>query len=217
MKKLLILLMVCLPLLASCNSLYFSALEKIGIEKRDLFIKRIRAARDSQVEAKEQFKNALEEYRSVVSVEGGDLGRKYDQLSSSLEKSEAIAKEVNNRRIKVRDVAVSLFKEWKSELSDYSNQELRRDSEKKLEKAKMEYASMMASMRIASDKLEPALKPLRDNVLYLKHNLNAKAIMALNAEVVKIEEKVDVLLEELTRSIADADDYVKRMESANQE
>jgi hypothetical protein len=194
--------------------MYFSALEKIGIEKRDLFIKRIKAARNSQVDAKEQFKNALEEYKSVVNVEGGDLESKYSKLSAILDESEKSAEDVKTRVIKVRDVAVSLFQEWKSELSDYSNQELRRDSEKKLDKAKMEYAAMMASMKIASDRLEPALKPLRDNVLYLKHNLNAKAIMALNAEVIRVEEKVDNLIEELSRSIADADEYVKRMESA---
>jgi hypothetical protein len=214
MRYLVLLGLVFLPLLSSCNSMYFSALEKIGIEKRDLFIKRIKAARNSQVDAKEQFKNALEEYKSVVNVEGGDLESKYSKLSAILDESEKSAEDVKTRVIKVRDVAVSLFQEWKSELSDYSNQELRRDSEKKLDKAKMEYAAMMASMKIASDRLEPALKPLRDNVLYLKHNLNAKAIMALNAEVIRVEEKVDNLIEELSRSIADADEYVKRMESA---
>lgn len=213
MKRVTIWLLLVAPLICSCNSIYFSALEKIGIEKRELFIKRIKSARDSQVEAKEQFKNALEEYRSVISVEGGDLERKYDQLSAVLETSEASAEEVKTKVIRVRDVAVSLFAEWKSELSDYTNQELRRDSEKKMEKAKLEYAAMMGSMKIASDRLEPALKPLRDNVLYLKHNLNAKAIMALNSEVIKVEEKVDVLIEELTRSIQDADEYVKRIEN----
>lgn len=213
MKRIAIFLLIFVPLISSCNSIYFSALEKIGIEKRDLFIKRIKSARDSQVDAKEQFKSALEEYRSVVSVEGGDLERKYDQLSAALERSEDSAAEVKTKVIRVRDVAVSLFKEWKSELAEYSNQDLRRDSENKLEKAKMEYAAMMASMKIASDRLEPALSPLRDNVLYLKHNLNAKAIMALNNDVIKLQERVDMLLEELSRSISDADEYVKKMES----
>ena len=215
MKRLTICLLLIAPLLISCNSLYFSALEKIGIEKRDLFIKRIKSARDSQVDAKEQFKSALDEYRSVISVDGGDLERKYDQLSAVLERSEASAEEVKTKVIRVRDVAVSLFAEWNSELDDYTNQELRRDSENKLQRAKMEYAEMMGSMKIASDRLEPALKPLRDNVLYLKHNLNAKAIMALNSEVLKVEEKVDILIEELTRSIEDADEYVKRIENLN--
>lgn len=206
--------LIFLPLLSSCNSMYFSALEKIGIEKRDLFIKRIKAARDSQIDAKEQFKDALEKYKSVINVDGGDLESKYSKLSAVLEESESSATEVKSRVIRVRDVAVSLFQEWKSELEDYSNQELRRDSEKKLEKAKMEYAAMMASMKIASDRLDPALQPLRDNVLYLKHNLNAKAIMALSSEVVHIENKVDILINELSRSIADADEYVRKMEIA---
>ncbi len=215
MKRIAIGLLILLPLVTSCNSIYFSALEKIGIEKRDLFIKRIKAARDSQVDAKEQFKNALEEYRSVVSVEGGDLETKYNQLSEVLERSEATAKDVKTRVVRVRDVAVSLFQEWKSELGDFSNQTLRNDSEKKLEEAKLKYGAMIGSMRIASDRLEPALKPLRDNVLYLKHNLNAKAILALNSEVIHIEGKVDVLLSELSRSIADADEYVQKLEINN--
>ena len=35
------------------------------------------------------------------------------------------------------------------------------------------YDQMIGAMKRAEGKLEPALQPLRDQVLFLKHNLNA--------------------------------------------
>lgn len=198
--------------LSACNSVYFSALEKIGIEKRDLMISRIKNAKESQIEAKEQFKDALEQYKSIIKFQGGTLEDKYQKLSSVLEKSEEKATEVKSRISSVRDVSVALFKEWKNELNQYSDQRLRSDSEKKLQSSKDEYSRMMASMRIAADKLDPALKPLKDNVLYLKHNLNAKAISALDTEVHQIESKVEDLIIELNQAIDDANSYINTLE-----
>lgn len=64
---------LCCLYLASCSSVYYEALEQVGIEKRDILVDRIDDTRDAQEDAKEQFTSALERYRSVVKVEGGDL------------------------------------------------------------------------------------------------------------------------------------------------
>jgi hypothetical protein len=60
-------------LASSCTAAYYSALQTVGIEKRDILADRVEKARDSQTAAKEQFTTALDRYRSVVNVEGGDL------------------------------------------------------------------------------------------------------------------------------------------------
>lgn len=56
---------------AGCTSAYFATMEKLGWEKRDLLAGRVEAARDSQKHAKAEFKDALEQFRSVVKVDGG--------------------------------------------------------------------------------------------------------------------------------------------------
>lgn len=206
---------VCLLILNSgCSQMYFAAMEKIGIEKREIFVSRIKDARKSQAEAKEEFKDALEQYRSIISVKGGDLEKKYSDLSRVLERSESQAAEVKSRVSKVKEVSRALFREWKSELSQYSSEALRRDSERKLDRAQDEYDVMIRSMDAASAKLDPALRPLQDQVLYLKHNLNARAISALDGELRSIEDKVEVLINDLEKAIEEADKYVVSLEKA---
>lgn len=64
-------------------------------------------------------------------------------------------------------------------------------------------------MRLAESRIEPVLKSFRDQVLFLKHNLNAKAIASLRGELVQVEADTDKLISELEASIAEADRFIK--------
>ena len=63
-----------LPILIACESTYYSAMEKVGIEKREILVDRVEKARDSQGEAQEQFTSALERYSALMNFDGGELG-----------------------------------------------------------------------------------------------------------------------------------------------
>ena len=197
--------------LFGCSSAYYSAMEKVGYHKRDIMVSRVEAARKSQVQAKEQFKDALEQFRSVVRFKGGTLEDKYNKLSKALEQSESRAAEVKDRIAAIENVSSALFKEWKAELKKYSNDKLRAQSERKLELTKDKYSKMIAVMKRAESRLDPALQPLRDNVLFLKHNLNAQAIAALDEELITIEGNVDTLVLELEKSDEEADSFISQM------
>jgi len=125
-----------LVLLAGCQSAYYSAMEKMGIHKRDIMVDRVAEARDSQEEAKEQFSSALERFSSVLDFKGGTLEEKYKELKDELDRSEKKADEVHKRIAAVEDVSEALFEEWEDELSQYSSAALRRDSKRKLEETK---------------------------------------------------------------------------------
>jgi len=200
-------------LLTACSSAYYSALEKVGVHKRDLLVRRVEAARQSQAEASTQFQTALEEFRSVVSVPGGKLEEKYNKLKSELDRSEARAKDVRDRIEAIENVSEALFDEWKAELKQYENENLRRLSAKQLERSKDRYSDMIKAMKKAEGKIEPVLKPFRDNVLFLKHNLNAQAIGSLNAEVSKISDNVDLLLRDLEVAMSEADNFIAEMKA----
>lgn len=196
-----------------CNSIYFSTMEKLGYAKRDLMVSRVKAARGSQEAAKEQFQSALQHFGAVVRYDGGSLEKKYDELSSELERSEEKAKAVSARIDAVDDVSKALFREWKGELSQYENDRLRASSEEKLEQTKSRYEQLIRAMRKAEAKMKPVLQPLRDNVLFLKHNLNAKAVASLDAELVTVEGNVDSLIRDLERSISEADQFIQQLDS----
>ncbi len=203
-------LMTVLALLAltGCQSMYYKTMEKFGVEKRDIMVSRVKDARDSQQDAKQEFANALEQFKSVVSLKGGDLEAKYNKLSAALQRSEIRAGDVRSRIDAVEDVSEALFREWKAELKQYSNAEMRRSSEQQLADARDRYQELMAAMKKAESRIDPVLQPLRDQVLFLKHNLNAKAIGSLTDEVAAVGAKVDDLIRDMEASIREADAFI---------
>jgi len=196
---------------ASCDSWYYKTMKKFGMEKRDILVKRVKDARESQEEAKAEFKTALERFKSVIDVEGGELEDKYDKLNKELNRSEDRAKEVHDRIDSVRSVSDDLFKEWDGELKQYSDRSLRAESERELRATRQRCEALIRSMERAQKRIEPVLKPLRDRVLFLKHNLNAQAIGALNAELLTVRTNVDALVAELEAAISEADQFVASM------
>ena len=66
-------------------------------------------------------------------------------------------------------------------------------------------------MRKTETRLDPVLTAMNNQVLYLKHNLNARAIQSLKQEVVKIDKDVDVLLAAIRKSVAEADAFIREM------
>jgi len=197
-----------------CDRMYYKTMKKFGVEKRDILVKRVLDARKSQVDAKEEFKTALDKFRDLVDVEGGELEKKYNTLNHELERSEDRANEVHDRVQAVRQVSKDLFNEWQSELGKYSDRSLRRESERELRETKARAETLIAAMERAEERITPVLKPMRDRVLFLKHNLNARAIGSLNRELVTVSANVDSLVAELERSIKEADDFIKEMNTA---
>lgn len=196
------------PLLACCTTAYYRALETVGIEKRDILVDRVENARDSQTQAKEQFASALERYRSVVSVEGGDLEEIYDRLAAELDRSRARADAVEERVAAVESVAEDLFDEWEDELGQYSDAGLRRQSQQLLAATRADYRRLIAAMQRAEAAMEPVLTLFNDQVLFLRHNLNARAIGSLEAELADIERATQRLIAEMERSIEEASRFI---------
>lgn len=209
------LILACCALLAlgGCQNVYYSTMEKVGVHKRDILVDRVEKARDSQQEAKEQFKDALERYRSVVQVRGGDLEERYESLSAEYEASETSARAVRERIAAVEDVAEALFDEWEGELAQYSNAGLRRASSQELQRTRREYDRLLQRMKAAEKRIAPVLNVLRDQVLFLKHNLNARAISALEGEYRTLQGNVDQLLRDMQRAIDEADAFVRRLQA----
>jgi uncharacterized phage infection (PIP) family protein YhgE len=194
-----------------CQTTYYNTMEKFGVHKRDIMVDRVEEARDSQEEAKEQFQSALEQFSTVLGFKGGDLEDKYKKLKAEYDKSETKANEVTDRIDAVEDVSEALFDEWEDELDQYSSDSLRRDSERKLKATRRQYKQLIRAMHRAEKKIEPVLTALRDQVLYLKHNLNARAIASLQSELVTVESDIAELVREMEKSITEANSFIKTM------
>jgi hypothetical protein len=197
--------------LAGCESAYYGTMEQFGVHKRDILVDRVEAARDAQDDAREQFASALEEFSSVVSFDGGDLEDIYERLNDEFERSEDRAEAVRDRIEAVESVSTALFDEWEEEIEQYSNASLRRDSERQLRDTKQRSDALVSSMWRAESRIAPVLDAFRDQVLYLKHNLNARAIASLRSELGSIEGNVAVLIKDMEAAIAESDRFIADM------
>ena len=120
---------------------------------------------------------------------------------------------VSGRIDAVQDVAEDLFVEWEKELELYSKPELRRASASMLNDTRSRYKQLMASMRRAERSMEPVLESFEDQVLFLKHNLNARAIGALRNELDSIERDTANLIKQMQAAIDEANAFIDSMEA----
>jgi ElaB/YqjD/DUF883 family membrane-anchored ribosome-binding protein len=137
----------------------------------------------------------------------------YDRLDAEFQDSEAAADRIRNRIRAVEDVADALFDEWEDELDLYSNDSLRRDSERQLQDTRLRYQRLLTAMHRAEQTIDPVLDNLRDNVLYLKHNLNARAIASIRGELDTINADVGRLIEAMEAAIAESDRFINEMQA----
>lgn len=208
---------ICLALvLSACGTVQkaqYSALEKVGIHKRDILVDRIEKTSETQQETKEQFQSAYEELASLVNVDDGGLEKKYKRMAKAVSASESQAKELESRIKSVNEVATALFKEWQEELNEYQSANLRRASEENLNSTKQRYSVIYKKMQSSQARVEPVLKVLQDNTLYLKHNLNARAVSSLSSEVLNIEDKVTLLIQQMEASINESQRFINAMQN----
>lgn len=188
-------------------------MEKVGIPKRKILVDRVVAARGAQQEAKEQFASALQQFLAVAKVPASELQATYERLDSEYKRSEARAKEVHDRISAIDNVAQALFEEWNAELAQYSNASLRVQSERELNATKSRYAGLMRVMDRAAARMEPVLAAFHDQVLFLKHNLNAQAVSALSGTTRDLQQDISGLIADMEKSIKEADAFISSMQA----
>jgi len=196
-----------------CQSLYYDLMEEFGKQKRHILADRVEASRADQRVAQEQFQTTLERFKAAADFDGGDLEDLYTELSAQLDDCEARADQVRSRIASIEDVAEDLFAEWQKELDEISNRDLRSRSAESLKQTQRRYEQLIAAMRRAESKMDPVLVAFRDQVLFLKHNLNARAIQSLQGSVVSIESDVTALVADMEAAIREAESFLAGFET----
>ena len=198
-------------LISACSQAYYGAMEKVGVHKRDILVERVEKARDSQADAQEEFKSALEQFESIVKIENTDLKAAYEEMNDAYEESKAAAETVSTRIKRVEDVAEALFVEWESELDQYKSAELRRISARKIKETRTRYNRMLKVMHQAEATMAPVLETFSDNVLFLKHNLNAQAIGSLKSEFSQLQGQINSLITKMNEAIDSSNHFIAEL------
>lgn len=194
--------------LVSCTQLYYKAQEKIGNEKRDILVDRIKKGRSEQEKAKEQYKTTLEAFQAATGFQGGQTEEVYKKLKKEYDEAAEKTKKVSDRITSIEQVSGDMFSEWEKELAGMKNAELRAKSNTLLRATRKRYSDLIRKMKAVEAKAKPVLKAFEDQVLYIKHNLNAEAITSLKNNVGKMDAEVQLLLRDIEVSTREADAFI---------
>ena len=197
--------------LGGCSTTGIAIRESLGTPKREQLVDRVEETREAQEDAKTQFASTLEELQALSGFDGGELEAAYKRLDGQLGRAEDRAERVREKIRSVDRVATALFSEWEDELDEYATESLRNASARQLDETKQRFGDLLFAMRKAESKMAPVLAAFGDQVLFLKHNLNARAIASLDSTLGELEDEIAVLIGDMEASIAEANAFIDEM------
>lgn len=200
----------------SCKSTYYKTMRTLGKEKRDILVQRVKDTRKDQEQTKEQLKTTMETFQELTGFQGGDLEKSYKKLNGEYEKAADQANKLHNRIKSIDDVSKDLFSEWQKEIDQMNDAKLKSRSAAMLRDAKDRQSIYMKSMQNTEDKMTPVLTAFHDQVLFLKHNLNARAIGSLKQTGVSINTDVTALIKSIDGSMQEADKLISTLSSSDE-
>jgi hypothetical protein len=191
-----------------CKRSYYKAMATLGKEKRDILVSRVRDSKKDQQQAKTQIKTTMESFQALTGFQGGSLEKNYKTLNGEYEKAADTAEKLHNRIDSIDQVSSDLFREWQKEIDGMENKTLATRSTAMLRQSRLNEAAYIKSMRQTEARMTPVIRAFRDQVTFLKHNLNARAIGSLKGSSAKMSTDVDVVLVSLDGSMAQADTLI---------
>ncbi len=200
-----------------CSKVYYASMHKLGKEKRDILVQRIKDGKKGQDAAKEQLKTTLQAFQELTGFDGGNLEKIYNKLNGELERAQSRADKLSNQITSIDKVANDLFAEWQGEINGMQEPTLKRQSASILADTRLRHAQYMKRMRQTEAKMVPILQKFHDQVTFLKHNLNAKAIQSLKVTAAKMDGDVAGLISDIEISSQEADKFIGTLSSTDTE
>ena len=199
-----VLVFVVVVFMTGCGGAYKAS----GQYKRDLLLNRVEKARQCHERAKNQFEVVLANYADIIDANAGDIRNEYNKLNRECKRARKISKDIYRKVKDVEDIGKPLFRNWEDELGEYNNEAIRRSSEEQLDITRRNYLKLVHSIKSTEGKTAVVLASVNDQVLFLSHNLNTKALTAFKKEVASLKLQVNGLVKHMQNAINEAEDFV---------
>jgi outer membrane murein-binding lipoprotein Lpp len=198
-------------LLTGCTSTYYKTMRTLGKEKRDILVSRIKDAKKDQDQTREKLKTTMESFQALTGFQGGALEKSYKRLNSDYEDANSQANKLHDKIESIDKVSNDLFKEWQGEINKMGDAKLKAQSTTLLRNATVRQAAYMRAMRKTEDQITPVLAAFHDQVLFLKHNLNSRAIGSLKGTSATLQGNVADLIQSIDASSQEADKLISSL------
>ena len=160
---------------------------------------RVRAIHENQLLAYENLKAVHEEFKQLTTPQAVDITGHSRDLKRRAKVCRRDAEELGKEIESFQQETEALITDWKRQLASLGDAE-RRDSRKALEETEEQAERVLDAMRTVRKKLQPVLASLDDYILFFDHNLNARAIAALDDTYESFDEDMDELSEVLVHA-----------------
>ena len=113
----------------------------------------------------------------------GDLRPAYNIYCSEVEKTGSAAAWTRTRVQWMRGDGRKYFEDWQSTVNSIANESLRKKAQKRLDKVRMSYDKVEASLVLAGEKFKPFLSDLADIQKFLATDVTAGGVKAIKSTV----------------------------------
>jgi hypothetical protein len=193
------------------NSLGYNFQEAMGTPKRQVLLSRVQDTRDAMKDTKKTFASAMQQFGSVYKESGSKLENKYVILKKEYETCNSKASDLRSQIASVKSIGQVLFQEWQKELDQFTNEQMRKLSEVKMQQTREKYVTMTESMDRVSARMTPVMTSMSDQLLNIKHSLNALIVVSLEEELVQLRGQMDNLMAEIDASVNHCNAFIGSM------
>lgn len=157
--------------------------------------------------ARVQIGSTVDGYNTIMAGEAVDNRKAYKKLTKELSKSEKAAANVRTKAAAMDVVANDFFSNWEASLEGFSSEDLRQRSAERLNDTRKRYEEILEAAGEAGDAFDPFVTNLKDQILFLGHDLNPSAIQALQGDAKKLNGRAAEVFKDVDKTIVTASEY----------
>lgn len=158
----------------------------------------------------ESMHTALRSLEGMVSPAfQGDALSAFGELERALESSEDQARTLASAVKAMQDSASAVFDPWAADLERFSNAEMRRRSQLRLEATHQRYEAIAAAVKPALWQYSAVNSALRDCIVFLGFDLNSASLGAIRDDLAALQREAAELDLEFEATLDAAEDYLR--------
>ena len=179
-----------------------------GVKQTEKLVSKANDTVGSIRAAKQQIKDTLVAYNLLVGNKVEDPKKTYKDLQKGIENTDKKVADVDQKVAAMQKEADLLFADWASNLASISSEELRKRSEERLNETRERYNGILAAGDKAGKVFNPFIASLKDQVVYLGHDLNPSALASLKPDADKLNKEAEVLFKKIDETVDEASGYI---------
>jgi HD superfamily phosphohydrolase len=204
-------LLILIAGLALCVAGSASA-QRTGHQQIDRLISRAESTVSQISLTRLQAQDTVDAYKALISGEG-DSRRAFRDLNRELDRLDSQRERTRSRARRMESSAKELFAEWANSITKISSEELGATARTRLDDTRQRYDELIALGGEAGDAFDAFAASLRDQVVFVEHDLNEAALDSLREYSPTFDEKSQTLFRKINSVVGTASRLIESMRS----